>query len=63
MGINTHTQMNDIHVCVIVTQEHPETVEFNIPELGLACSVATMPQAVVAPNANKSFVNNNLKFC
>ena len=54
-------QMNGICVCVIVTQEHPETVEFNIPELGLACSVTTLPQAVVASNANKSSVNNNLK--
>ena len=38
-----YAQMNDIRVCVIVTREHPETVEFNIPELGSACSVATMP--------------------
>ena len=56
-----YAQMNDIRVCVIVTREHPEMIEFNIPELGLACSVATMPQAVVVSNANKSSVNNNLK--
>jgi hypothetical protein len=53
--------MNDICVWVIVTREHPETVEFNLAELGVACSVATTPQAVDASNANKSFVNNNLK--
>ena len=56
-----YSQMNDIRVCVIVTREHPEMVEFNVAELGVACSVATTPQAVVAPNANKSSVNNNLK--
>ena len=56
-----YSQMNDIRVCVIVTREHPETVEFNVAELGVACSVATTPQAVVASNANKSSVNNNLK--
>ena len=56
-----YAQMDDIRVCVIVTPEHHETVEFNVPELGIGCTVATMPQAVVASNANKSSVNNNLK--
>jgi hypothetical protein len=56
-----YSQMNNIRVCVIVTQEHSETVEFNVAELGVACFVATTPQAVVASNANKSSVNNILK--
>jgi hypothetical protein len=56
-----YSQMNDIRVCVIMIREHPEMIELNVAELGVACSVATMPQAVVASNANKSSVNNNLK--
>ncbi len=56
-----YSQMNGVHVCIIMTREHPETIEFNIGELGVACAVGPIAQAVIASNANKSSVNNNLK--
>jgi hypothetical protein len=42
-------------------QEHPKTIEFNEGESGVACAAGTIPQAVVASNANKPSVNSNLK--
>ncbi len=56
-----YSQMNDVRVCIILTWEYPETIEFNVGQSGVTCAAATIPQAVVASNANKSSVNNNLK--
>jgi hypothetical protein len=57
----TYSQMNNVCVCIIMTREYPETIEFNEGESGVACAAGTIPQAVVASNANKSSVNSNLK--
>ncbi len=56
-----YSQMNDVRVCIILTREHPKTIEFNVRKSGVACAAGTVPQAVVASNANKSSVNSNLK--
>jgi hypothetical protein len=47
-----YSQMNDVCVCVLVAQEHPESLDFDIEELRVD-DVAAPHQAVAKSNAWK----------
>ncbi len=53
--------MNDVRVCVIVSQEHPESLDFEFVAVASAASDGATPQAVVDIYAKKKSVNDNLK--
>ncbi len=53
--------MNDVHVCVIVSREHPESSDFRFVAAASVASDGATPQAVVDIHAEKKSVNDNLK--
>jgi len=53
--------MNDVCVCVIVSREHPESIDFEFVSVASAASDGVTPQAVVDIYAEKKSVNDNLK--
>ena len=53
--------MNDVRVCVIVSREHPESLDFEFVAAASAASDGATPQAVVDIYAEKKSVNDNLK--
>ena len=53
-----YSHMNDLCVCVLVAQEHPESLDFNIHKL--TADNVEAPQAVMEANVSKVSLKDNI---
>jgi hypothetical protein len=54
-----YSQMNDVRVCVLVSREHPESLDFDINQV-LKVADVEAPGAVIESKAGKTSLNDNL---